>query len=130
MTDRALLLELRRLAAEVVELREAQDAALRAMLSRTDRRTGAALVPLLAEVFEDEPFTAADVAAETLNRRDAVGAALRELVADQITDTGGMRSFGRLLARLVAAEFDGHRLVVDGDRRDPPRYRVRQVSTR
>lgn len=126
MTD-ALALELRRLAAEVAELRAEQAHLLRALLSRQDRRAGAAIVPLLAEMFSAEPFTCAEVAARALNGRDTASQALRELVADYCTAEGGLRALGRFLARLEGISFEGSRLVSAGAARGVQRWRV-QVS--
>lgn len=124
MTDPALL-ELRRLAAEVAELRETQEHLMRALLSRQDRRVGSAVVPLLAEVFEGQTFCAADLAAASLNRRDSVGEALRELVAEYCTAEGGLRALGRLLMRLEGCSFGGCRLQAAGALRGALRWRVR-----
>lgn len=130
MTDAALALELRRLSAaveaqadELAELREDHAHLQRALLSRQDRRTGAALVPLLADMLPGT-FTAADAAALALNDRTAEGQAVRELMAEYITDDGGLRAFGRLLARLEGCEFNGARLVSAGASRGVSRWRV------
>lgn len=124
MTD-PLALEVRRLAAELAEQRQALDFALRRLLAADDRRTGAALVPLLAELFAGQAFTAAAVAARALNGRDSSSQALRELVADHCTAAGGLRALGRFLARLEGVCFDGCRLALDGEARGVQRWRVR-----
>jgi hypothetical protein len=120
-----LVLEVRRLAALVAELLDEQQHVHRRLLEREDRRTGAALVPLLAEAFGTGDFTAAAVAAHALNARDAAGQALRELVGEYATERGGVRAFGRLLVRLEGVTFDGHRLVSMGQVRGVARWRVR-----
>ena len=121
----AALLELRRLAAEVADLRDEQQHLMRALLAREDRRTGSALVPLLGEAFGGEGFTAADLAALALNGRDSAAQALRELVADYCTADGGLRSLGRFLARLEGCSFGGSRLLADGALHGVQRWRVR-----
>lgn len=123
MTD-AVALELRRLVAEVAELRADQAHLLRRLLDKDDRRTGCVLVPLLSEVFDAEPFTAAEVAARTLNGRDAAAQALREVVAEYCTEEGGLRALGRFLARLEGISFAGLRLVRAGAVRGVQRWRV------
>lgn len=125
MTAGALALELRRLRDEVAELRDEQAHLLRALLARQDRRTGAALVPLLAERFDGADFSAAEVAAAALNGRDTAAQALRELVADYASEAGGLRALGRLLARLEGCCFDGCRLTAAGPSRGVQRWRVR-----
>jgi hypothetical protein len=120
-----LALEVRRQAAELAEMREALDFALRRLLEADDRRTGSALVPLLGDLFAGRAFTAADVAAQALNGRDAASQAVRALVADYCTERGGVRALGRFLARLEGRSFAGARLVLDGDARGGQRWRVR-----
>ena len=61
MTDAALL-ELRALRAEIAALRESHDEMARRLLSQSDRRLGAVLVPLLGGLLEGHGFTAADLA--------------------------------------------------------------------
>jgi hypothetical protein len=127
VTDRALrelVLEVRQLRAELAEQRAELAFLLRAVLSRQDRRAGSALVPLLAEAFNGECFTAAEIATSALNGRDAASQALRELVADYCTAEGGLRALGRLLARLEGCSFDGGRLVSGGERRGVASWRI------
>ena len=93
-----ILAELAAVRAKLDELCEAQEHLTRRLLEREDRRTGGALVPLLGETFQDEAqFTAAEVAAKALNDRTATGQALREVIAEHITEDAGLRSFGRLV---------------------------------
>lgn len=122
--DAALALELRRLAAEIAALHESHDALARALLGRSDRRSGAVLVPLLGALFDGQAFTPADIAARALNDRTAEGQALRELVAEHSTDSGGLRTLGRLLSRLDGVEFDGARLLPAGRGQAGKRWRV------
>lgn len=123
MTDAALL-ELRQLRQAVADLQDDQRHLMRSLLSKDDRRAGAALVPLLAEVF-DATFTAAEVSHRALNDRTDAGQALRELVAEHVTDVAGLRAFGRLLARLEGCSFDGCRIVAAGQQHGVARWRVK-----
>lgn len=122
-----LVLEMRRLAAIVAELAESYQHLQRQLLSRDDRRVGSVLLPLLAEVFDDDAFTAAELQQRALNDRTDGGQALRELIGEHTTDVSGLRAFGRLLGRLEGATFDGCRLVAAGEQRGVLRWRV-QVS--
>lgn len=121
----ALVAELRALRAEMAELREAHDAMARELMAPSDRRLGAALVPLLAEMLGAEEFTAADLAAHALNARTPEAAALRDLIKPMVTETGGVRSLGRALARLANREFCGARLTLAAERRGVQWWRVR-----
>lgn len=123
MTDAALV-ELRLVRQELAAVRESHDYLLRRLLDRDDRRTGAALLPLLAELM-DGAIDVAGVATVALNDRSAAGQALRELVAEHVTDEGGLRAFGRMLARLEGVSLGGYRLVRDGAARGVVRWRVR-----
>jgi hypothetical protein len=127
MADAALL-ELRRLVAAVAELRDEQAHLLRALLARDDRRTGAALLPLIAELLDGRAFTAAELLTAALDDRTPAGRALCELVAEFVTDTGGMRALGRLLARLEGVPLAGCRLVSAGAAGGVCRWRVKVVS--
>ena len=123
MTD-ALALEVRRLAAVVEDMRESHDHLVRRLLDRDDRRTGSALVPLLAEVFPSQSFTVADLAARVLNDRTPIGQAVRELAHEYVTDEGGLKGLGRLFARLEGMRFSGCRLQLDGRPGGIARWRV------
>jgi hypothetical protein len=124
----ALALEVRRLIALVEDLRESHDDTMRRLLDRDDRRTGSVLVPLLANLFGDDDFTAPSIAARVLNDRTALGQAVRELVAEYVTDAAGLRSFGRMLARIESVRFGGYRLRALGNTRAGLRWRVARVS--
>jgi hypothetical protein len=76
-------------------------------------------------LFDGQPFTAAQLAAEALNGAGPEWAAVRELVAEHITDAGGVRALGRFLARVSGCEFGGARLVLDGEQRGVQRWRVK-----
>lgn len=129
MILREVVLELRRVREELHDLAESNENLQRRLLAAEDRRTGAALVPLLSELFEGTAFTAAEVAAAALNDRTAQGQALRELIAASCTDTGGLRALGRLLARLEGCSFGGCSLRHAGAARNAQRWTVR-VSAR
>lgn len=124
MTD-ALALELRRLSAEIAALRESHDEMARRLLAPADRRLAAALVPLLGDLLQGQTFTTAQLAGYALNGAGAEWQAVRELVAEFVTEAGGVRSLGRLLSRLAGVEFAGARLVLDGERRGVQSWRVR-----
>lgn len=119
-----VLLELRLLRNEVAELRAEQGHLMRRLLPRDDRRTGCVLLSLVFEVFENHVFTAAELATRTLNGRDTSAQALRELVAEQCTEQGGLRALGKLLGRLEGVSFDGLRLVRAGAVRGVVRWRI------
>lgn len=121
----ALACELRALRAEIAALRESHDEMARRLLAPADRRLAAALVPLLGDLMDGRTFTAAQLAADALNGAGPEWGAVRELIAEHITDAGGMRSLGRLLTRVAGCEFNGARLVLDGERRGVMRWRVR-----
>lgn len=129
MSPGAELLELRRLAEQVQELRESHDALLRQLAKPADRRTGAALLPLVADVVGlGAVFDAASLAARALNDRTPDGAALRELIGEYATESGGLRAFGRLLDRLDGVPLAAYRLAPAGEGRDGRRWRVLRVS--
>jgi hypothetical protein len=126
LTD-PLLLELRQLRAELAELRAIVVDRVRADLAPQDRRIGAALLPLAAEVHGGE-FSAAELAAAALNDRSAAGQALCELIRDHGTDEGGgFRTLARLLERIHGMPLGGCRLVRLSESRTGRRFRV-QVS--
>ena len=121
----ALALELRRLAGEVAALRESHDEMARRLLAPADRRLAAVLVPLLGDLLAGRAFTAAQLAGEALNGAGPEWGAVRELIAEHITDAGGVRSLGRFLGRVAGCEFSGARLALDGEQRGAQRWRVR-----
>lgn len=123
-------LELRRLSVLVAELVDDHRVLLRRLLTPEDRRTGTVLLPLLHELVEDAPFTAASIAARALNDRTATGQAVRELLAELGMGDGGLRSFGRLLQRLDGVPLAGVRLSPAGERREGLAWRLVQVSRR
>lgn len=127
MSD-ALILEIRRLRAELAELREDHQHLLRALLTARDKRNGVALLPLISDVLGDRAFTAADVVAAALNTRTAEGQALLELVREFVTDVSGLRAFGKLLARIEGVPLAGCRLIGGGEGRDGRRWRVVRLS--
>lgn len=123
-------LELRRLAVLVAELVEENRTLQRRLLTAEDRRIGTVLLPLVRELVDGEPFTAASAAARALNDRTATGQAVREVLADLGMGDGGLRSFGRLLQRLDGVPLAGLRLVPAGERREGLAWRLVQVSGR
>ncbi|RIK69798.1 MAG: hypothetical protein DCC67_21070 [Planctomycetota bacterium] len=123
-----LILEIRRLRAELAELREDQQFLMRALLQPADKRNAVALLPLIADVLGDRAFTAADVVAAALNTRTPDGQALLELVRERATDDGGLRAFGKMLARIEGMPLAGCRLISAGDGRDGRRWRVVRLS--
>lgn len=123
-------LELRRLAVMVAELVEENRTLQRRLLTAEDRRMGTVLLPLLHELVDGAPFTAASAAARALNDRTATGQAVREVLADLGMGDGGLRSFGRLLQRLDGVPLAGLRLVPAGERREGLAWRLVQVSGR
>lgn len=123
-----LILEIRRLHAEVQALREDHQHLLRALLAASDKRNAAALLPLIADVLQDRPFTAPQVLAAALNDRTPSGQALRELIAEYATTSGGLRALGKMLARIEGVPLAGCRLIGDGEGRDGRRWRVVRVS--
>lgn len=115
-----ILAQLRAISAELKDLREAHDHLLRRLLEQDDRRVGSALVPLLAHIFADKSFTAAEISIAALSNT-LTGQALSGLVGEQLTE---MRAFGKLLARLEGVPFGKHRLVADGQWRGVRRWMV------
>lgn len=121
----ALALELRAMRAEIAALRESHDEMARRLLAPADRRLAGVLVPLLGDLLAGRAFTAAQLAGEALNGAGPEWGAVRELIREHITDAGGVRSLGRFLARVAGCEFNGARLVLDGEARGVQRWRVR-----
>jgi hypothetical protein len=66
--------------------------------------------------------------AAVLNDRTPAGQAMRELAGDYATECGGLRAFGRLLARLEGVPLAGLRLVRRGQARDGVSWKVSRVS--
>ncbi len=115
---------MRQLRAELADLRDMFADYVRANLAPQDRRIGAALLPLAAEVHGGV-FDAAELAAAALNDRSPAGHALRELIRDHGTDEGGkFRTLGRLLDRITGVPLGGCRLVRVGPGRVAMRYSV------
>jgi hypothetical protein len=111
MSDAAVALELRRLAAaveaqadEVAELR-------RCLLSKSDRRIGARLVPAIARVTAGRDFDLGSLAAQVLNAAGPAARTVAEIIADHADRDGGLRGCGRLLHRLRGGRFGRLRLV-------------------
>lgn len=123
-----VLLELRCLRAEVAALREDQQHLMRSLLTRDDRRAGQVLLPLVAELVGSGVFTAASLLAGALKDQTPAGEAARDVLADMVTDTGGLRAFGRLLSRLDGAPLSGCRLQAAGEASDGRRWRLLSVS--
>lgn len=122
------MLELRRLSVEVAALREDQQYLLRALLASDDRRIGQALLPMVADLVGGGMFTGPSLLAGALKDQTPVGRAARDALADMVTDTGGLRAFGRLLARLEGVPLAGCRLTPAGEASEGRRWRVLRVS--
>jgi hypothetical protein len=105
------LLELRRLANAVEALAEEQAELRRALLGKSDRRTGARLLPALGRLTQGRPFDAAAAAAMALNAPGPAAAVVRDTIADHADADSGLRGFGRLLHRLQGVRFAEQRLV-------------------
>jgi hypothetical protein len=123
-----LLLEVRRLRADLDELRGDQRHLMRMLLAKEDRRAGAAMLPLLGDRMSEAGFAASDAWAQTLNDRSAEGQALRELIAEYFTEDGGLKAFGRFLARIEGVPLAGRRLELVDSPRGINRWRVVRVS--
>jgi hypothetical protein len=120
---------LRRLCASQDELREDLEHLTRRLLERDDRDIGAQLVPLLGAALDSEPFTAAGASAWAMNHEHSLtGQALEKKIGEYLIGGGGMRSFGRLLARLEGVTFKGGRLVSAGKTGGVERWRVSSAS--
>jgi hypothetical protein len=124
----ALVLEVRAMRAEVHELRDSIDHLARRTLEREDRRVGEALLPLACELIGAETFTSVALAAAALNERTVAGQAVRELIAEYCSSSGGLRALGKLLARLDGIALAEHRLVPAGEHRAGRAWRVERVS--
>ena len=122
------MLELRRLSAEVAALREDQQYLLRALLASDDRRIGQALLPMVAELVGCGMFTGQSLLAGALKDQTPVGLAARDVLADLVSDTGGLRAFGRMLSRLEGVPLAGCRLTPAGEASEGRRWRVTRVS--
>jgi hypothetical protein len=125
-----VLAEVRAMRAEITALAESVDHLARRSLEREDRRIGEALLPLVAGLVGADAFTAATLAATLLNARSPEAQAARELIADLCATEGGLRAFGKLLARLDGVVLGEHRLVPAGARRDGRLWRVRVLSAK
>ena len=110
MTD-AHTLEMRRIAAELAELRDDHRELQRQLLAKSDRRTGMRLAPAIARIVgADRPFTVADLAALVLNAGTPAAGVVLDALADHADDDGGFRGFGRLLQRLQGVPLAGWRI--------------------
>jgi hypothetical protein len=126
--ERAMLLEVRQLHAKVADLVDEQRHLLRALLAGPDRRAGVVLLPLVAELVGDGAFTATSLLRGAMNDRTPTGQAARDVLGDLTTEAGGLRAFGRLLARLQGVPLAGYRLVPDGEASEGRRWRMQRVS--
>lgn len=134
MTDPALL-ELRALRAAfdaqaegLAELREDVQLLTRALLASNDRRDLARLLPAVHALLGSQIWSASSLAgAAALSPNDGP---LSMLIAENTTERGGLRGFGRLLARLEGTPLDGLRLVRCGDdAREGALYAIRADAT-
>lgn len=109
MTD-AVLSELRRLAADVRELRDEQQHLARRLLAADDRRALASLLPPAFELLGTAAWTAPDLAGAAVASRSEHADRLAAVIADY-GGGGGLRAFGKLLARCEGVAAAGLRLV-------------------
>ena len=123
MTDPALLLEVRRMAALVADLVEDQQHTERRQLAPDDRRVGRVLLPLAGELV-DGRFSGPGLYAQALDDRTPTGQAMREVLADY----GSLRALGKLFARLDGVVLGGCRLVPAGRLGDDRAWRIERVS--
>jgi hypothetical protein len=124
------MLECRRLADEVALMRLDLQHLQCTMLTREDRRTGEVLLPLVAELLDTARFTAQDLLGAALNDRTATGKAAREVLNEMVgsvSGPGGLRAFGRMLARLEGKPLAGLRLLPEGEAREGRRWRLERV---
>ena len=120
----ALALAVRSMRDEVAALRDETAFLARRLLSTSDRRTGAALLPLIRTLMADRPFTAKQLTHEAFNNRSETGQALLELISEDITEIDRLNAFGKLLARLEGVRFAELRLERDGETGHVARWRV------
>jgi hypothetical protein len=120
---------------EVRQLRELVAAALddiqhlhRRLHGRDDRRIAGALWPLLDDLTEGAPFTGPAAYARAVQQRHVpVGAAACQLIVEHGADDGGLRSFGKFLARLEGVPLGELRLVRIGDSRAGVVWQLQRV---
>lgn len=129
MTDAALL-ELRLLRAAVADLVEEQQHLHRAITKRADLRTASAMWPLLAELVGSAPFTGPSVYALALNQHTPSGDALCEMVVEYGSEDGGLKAYGKFLARLEGVPVLEHRLIKVDAVREGLVWRLQRVCGR
>ena len=122
------VLELRRMRAEMEALIFEQRCLVRSLLNREDRRIGRDLFPRVAGLVGPGTFTGPSLLAGSLNDRTPAGPAARDWLADLVADTGGLRAFGWLLARLENVVLSGYRLQDAGETGEGRRWRLVSVS--
>jgi hypothetical protein len=116
------------LRAEVAELREDMQFLLRRLLATDDRRDLVRLLPAAHALLGNQVWSASSLADAAAVSPD--GGPLSLLIAENVTERGGLRGFGRLLARLEGAPLGGLRLVRCGtDARHGALYAIRANET-
>ena len=114
---------------ELAALRDDVQHLSRRILAADDRRELALLLPAAWGVMGNTTWTANDLARRAVLATGLHGAALLEVLDQNNSTSGGLRAFGRLLARIEGVACAGLRLErqgVDGNR--AALYVVRSVS--
>lgn len=107
----ALRAEVSALVDEVANQREDIQYLTRQLLASNDRAVLAELLPLVAAEMGGTTWTASDLASRAVRGSTAAAGALAQLIASLDTEAGGLRAFGRLLARIDGTPIGGLRLV-------------------
>lgn len=124
----ALAAAIERHGVQIEDMRDSVDELSRKILGPDDRRNGAALLPLVAEMYGTREVTSADLVQLAMNDRTTACEALRELVLARTTDAGGARALGKFLRRIDGVPLSGYRLLRVGTDRTGVRWRVARVS--
>lgn len=119
----AVLAELR---AEVAELREDQQFALRRLLSAEDRRCAGVLLPAAYALLGDSHWTLVELSVAAFSGA-VQRAALADLFSEYASATSGLRPLGKLLDRCDGVVSEGLRLTSTGSEREGRLYVVRSV---
>lgn len=120
-----LLAGQRALAAQMVELQEEQQMLARRWLATEDQRDLAALLPLAYARMGSRAWTAVALSEAAVAAADT---ALCVRLRAWVTESGGLRSFGRFLGRVSDCACGGLRIVSVGSERDGVVYVIRRLS--